>query len=109
MLFNLLIVEIRRHDGIKRATVSDIASQSSYRDRLEFFINNSCKILFKFSINKETKQLQWRDLMGPEKHVVFKKIALPELFPELTNVQATQKLWDDFRQLYCSSTWMCFY
>ena len=38
--------------------------------------------------------------MGLEKHVVFKKIALPELFLELTNVQATQKLWDDFRQLY---------
>ena len=31
---------------------------------------------------------------------MFKKIALPELFPELTNVQAIQKLWDDFRQLY---------
>ena len=67
VLFNLLIVEIRRYDRIKRATVSDIASQSSYRDRLEFFINNSCKIPFKFSINKETKQLQWRDLMSPEK------------------------------------------
>ena len=100
VLLNLLITDIRRHDGIIKSSSSDAGSQSSYLDELEFFINNSCKIPFKFSIDKETKQLQWRDLMGPEKHVVFEKIALPELFPKLQNIKATQKLWDDFRQLY---------
>ena len=100
VLFNLLILEIRRHDEIEKSTVSNVDLQSNYRDQFEFFINDTCKIPFKFSINKETKHLQWRDLMGPEKHILFNKIVLPDLFPKLANVQATQELWDDFQQLY---------
>lgn len=99
VLFNLLIVDIRRYDEIEKTTASNI-TQSNYRDQLEFFINNSCKIPFKFTVDKETKKVKWRDLMGPEKQVLFGKIALPELFPKLDNIQATQELWDDFRQLY---------
>ena len=96
---NLLILDIRRHDEIEKGTAL-VMTQATYCNQLEFFINNSCKIPFKFSADKETKKLQWRDLMGPEKQVVFGKIALPEQFPKLDNVQAIQDLWDNFQQLY---------
>ena len=33
-----------------------------------------------------SKELQWRDLMGPEKHILLGKINLPEVVPELPNV-----------------------
>ena len=79
VLFNLLILEIRRHGEIKRTTASEV-SQSNYHDQLEFFINNCCKIPFKFSVDKETKQLKWRDLMGPEKRVLFKKLHYLNVF-----------------------------
>jgi len=47
-------------------------------------------------VHKESKNLQWRDLTGPEKRVFFRKILLTELFPELPNVQAIEELWNDF-------------
>jgi len=54
------------------------------------------KSIFAFSCHKDSKEMQWRDLMGPEKQVFFKKVALPELFPDLPNVDAIEKLWSDF-------------
>lgn len=38
--------------------------------------------------------------MGSEKHPLFQKIVLEELFPELPNIQRIQKLWNRFQQLY---------
>ena len=44
--------------------------------------------------------MQWRDLMGPEKHVVLEKINLPEILPNLPNVHKIQELREKFKQLY---------
>ena len=96
MLFDLLITDIRRFDGIEKLTTA-INIDSTYFHQLEFFINTMCNIPFQSSISKETKQLIWRDLMGPEKHL---EITLEELFPKLPNVQHIQKLWDSFQRLY---------
>ena len=95
-----LITDIRRHDAIAKATISSAELNSTYLQKFEFFINVTCKIPFRFFVSKESKQMQWRDLMGPEKHVVLDKINLPEVFPDLPNVQEIQKLWKDFKQLY---------
>jgi len=38
--------------------------------------------------------------MGPEKLVVFSKIHLPILFPDLPNINVTQLLWKKFKSLY---------
>ena len=98
VLFNLIILDIRRYDAVVKISDSGQPKQK-YLDQLEFFINNSCKIPFHFFVNKESKDLNWRDLMGPEKRVFFSKILLPELFPELPNVHAIEELWNDFKQL----------
>ena len=78
VLFDLLIMDIRRNDGI---------NNGNYLSQLESFLNNDCHILFRFSISKETKNLQWCDLMGPEKLVQFTKINLEMLFPDILNVE----------------------
>ena len=98
VLFNLIILDIRRYDAVVKISDSGQPKQK-YLDQLEFFINNSCKIPFHFFVNKESKDLNWKDLMGPEKRVFFSKILLPELFPELPNVHAIEELWNDFKQL----------
>ena len=100
VLFNLLITDIRRYDGITKATTSNTTENCTYLQEFEQFINVTCKIPFHFSTNKITKELQWRDLMGPEKHTVLSKINLPETLPNLPNVQNIQDLWKDFKQLY---------
>ena len=98
VLFNLLILDIRRLDGIEAKQSSMPISRNL--SRLESFLSDTCHIPFKFSISKETKQLQWRDLMGPEKWKMICNINLPELFPKLCSVQAIQSLWVDFHQLH---------
>ena len=76
VLFNFLIMEIRRQDGIERCTQIKSVHSSSL-SKLESFLNDTCHVPFKFFICKETKQLKWRDLMGPEKHVLLKNTISP--------------------------------
>ena len=79
VLFNLLILEIRRLDGIERITRPG-AINSDNLTILESFIKDTCHIPFKFFVNKDSKQLTWRDLMGPEKLTFFEKVNLPALY-----------------------------
>lgn len=81
VLFNLLILDIRRQDGIEQCAQSGSSGTSPGLSKLESFLADTCKVPFKFSICKETKHLQWRDLMGPEKLVLFEKANLIVLFP----------------------------
>ena len=67
---------------------------------LSQLLKNDCHIPFRFSISKETKNLQWRDLMGPEKLVLFTKINLEMLFPDIPNVEKIQRLWGGFKELH---------
>jgi len=50
--------------------------------------------------DKESKQLKWRDLTGPEKMKLFQSIKIPELFPKLPNKQKVQQLWKDLEDIY---------
>jgi len=45
------------------------------------FLNDVCKIRFRFYTDKETKTMKWRDLTGPEKKRLFEQIDIPRLFP----------------------------
>ena len=101
VLFNLLIIEVRRKDAVVKCM-----NESSLRDgcdnlyKLESFLRQDCHIPFRFFYCKDTKDIKWRDLMGPEKLVVFTKINLPNLLPDLPNVDAIQLLWKKFKSLY---------
>ena len=98
ILFNLLILDTRRLHGIERVTRTDSLSSTNL-SRLQSFMNDTCHIPFKFSVNKETKQLTWRDLMGPEKIIFFDKVNLPGLLPQLPNVEKIQAIWQNFIHL----------
>ena len=89
VLFNLLVMDIRRQDGIERCLQKFATSSMS---KLETFLNDTCHIPFKFIICKETKSLKWRDLMGPEKHVLLDKINLSFLVPHLCYTRFVEEL-----------------
>ena len=63
VLLNLLVLEVRCLDGIEWITRPD-AINTTNLTALESFINNTCCIPFKFSVNEESKQLIWHDLMA---------------------------------------------
>ena len=59
VLTNLLIVELRRLDGINKNTL--------HFDKYIKLLNEDCKVSFHTYQDKESKVLKWRDLTGPEK------------------------------------------
>ena len=88
VLINLLIRDIRILDGHNRNNTHTMQYQQ--------FLNDKCKVRFKFHTDKETKAMKWRDLTGPEKKRLFEHIDIPTLFPSLENSQKIQKLWNEF-------------
>ena len=69
--------------------------------KFQAFLNTDCGIPgipFEIMIN-EKKEAKWRDLMGPEKHVLLQKISIPTLFPELSKVEQLE-IWTQFYHLY---------
>ena len=60
------------------------------------FLNDKCKIKFRFYTDKESKAIKWRDLTGAEKKKLFKNINIPTLFPSLERKEEVQKLWNNF-------------
>ena len=93
VLINLLIRDIRILDGINNSKVT--SNMVVYQK----FLNDECKINFRFYTDKETKGLKWRDLTGPEKKRLFQKIDISRLFPLLARKEDLLKLWNDFTAL----------
>ena len=88
VLINLLIRDIRILDGQNK--------DNTYTMQYQQFLNDECKVQFKFQTDKETKVMKWQDLTGPEKKRLFKNMDIPTLFPSLENTQKIQQLWNDF-------------
>lgn len=95
VLINLLIRDLRIKDGITKATGTDVPCDS-YTKLYETFLNDVCKIRFKWKIDKETKEIKYRDLTGPEKVRLHKNIDIPALFPGLQKKEKLGRLWRDF-------------
>ena len=98
LLINLFIEDLRRQDGIVKATLD--RSVHSNATAYEKFLNDSCKIHFRWYTCKETKQMKWRDLSGPEKIRLFDNIDLPKYFPDIPNVSVIQDIWKEFWRLF---------
>ena len=83
VLINLLIQDLRRLDGILKDTVVD--SQQHVNITAYESLLHECKINFRWYTGKD-KELQWRDLTGPEKVRLFnsRSLDLPKYFPGLT-------------------------
>ena len=99
LLINLLIQELRREDGISQAVDPDPSKHASIT-AYATFLKEVCKINFTWYTSRETRQLQWRDLTGPEKVRLFEKIDIPKYLPMLKNAAALQDIWKEFWRLF---------
>ena len=99
LLINLLIQDLRRVDGIAKATTLDRNKHCNIT-AYEKFLNDKCKVHFSWYTSRESKELQWRDLNGPEKIRLFNNIDIPQYFPALSNGSALQDIWIEFWRLF---------
>ena len=62
----------------------------------EAFLNDMFQV-----VSEATKEMQWRDLSGPEKICLFNfnKIDFPKYFPTIPNASALQDIWMEFWRL----------
>ena len=98
VLTNLLILDLRRMDGIEKIRESEFKqTKAKNLDQYITFLNVNCKIPFYMYVDKESKHLKWRDLTGPEKVRLFRAIKIPELFPALPSGEKVQQLWENLK------------
>ena len=104
VLMNLLLADLERHDELKKLNLREFdLSKLHYMAKFQAFLNIDRGIPFEIFIN-EKKEAKWRDLVGPEKHVLLKRISIPTLFPELTKAIERQEIWVQFYRLF---RWIC--
>ena len=90
---NLLIHDLRIQDALNKT--ADSTNLKIY----ETFLNEDCKIRFKWNMDKDSKELKYRDITGSEKVRLFKNINIPSLFLTLSNKEKLQSLWVTFFEL----------
>ena len=101
VLINLLILDLRRLDGIEKGKLQSLNQDTAtHLAKYEKFLNDDCKINFHMYIEKESKCLKWRDLTGPEKLNLFTKINIVELFPSIPKAEEIQRIWVTFFKIY---------
>ena len=101
VLVNLLILELRRLDGIDKSKLQTLdRSTATNVAKYEQFLNEECKISFHMYVDKESKVFKWRDLTGPEKHKLLKEINIVNLFPRIPQATDIQIIWVEFREIY---------
>lgn len=94
VLINLLILDLRRLDGIDKCKL-----HATHVAKYEHFLQESCKISFHMYVDKDSKSLKWRDLTGPEKRRLFKAIKIAELFPRVPHATKIQEIWKSFQEI----------
>ena len=97
-LIELLIRELRRKDAIdKVSTFSNGFCRNKYRHMAgyEKFVKE-LGINFEWKINRDSKKLEYRDLTGPEKLLLFQHINFHLPLPEFHDVDKLQALWGNF-------------
>ena len=90
-------MELRRQDGIdKQRTLKLDRSKQTHIATYETFLNEEC---LSFRWYADDQKLKWRDLTGPEKHRLFRKINIISLFPAIPKSSNIQELWTSFYDL----------
>ena len=102
-LQTLLILALRVADAIEKKKVFNNGFDNikyKHMATYEKFLNETCKIDFKWFVSKDTKELKWRDLTGPEKLRLFSHIDIPFLLPQEDDKHIIQQIWVDFFTIY---------
>lgn len=88
-------MELRRQDGIdKQRTLRLDRSKQTHLASYETFLNEECKISFRWYADEQ--KLKYRDLTGPEKHRLFRKMIISTSIPKASDIQ---ELWSSFYSL----------
>ena len=98
-LFDLLITELRRQDGIEKRSSFSTLGKWPHMKRFENFMQE-IDIPFHFHLDKDTKALKWRDLRGPELKTLFQRLNIPELMPHFRDAANLQDIWNSFSSIY---------
>ena len=99
-LINLLVKDCTLIDKFESWTITRFdVTEFKHLHAFQKFLNEKCKVSFKFMWLSETKKLTWRDLVGPDKIKLFEAFDLKEIIPEHDNLESLQKLWDDFFEI----------
>jgi len=93
VLINLLIRDLGIKDRIK-ATVE--VPVDSYTKMYEKYLNDKCNIQFRWNIDRDSKDIKYRDLTGPEKVRLFSKMDIAETFPLLEKAKKVGELLKHF-------------
>ena len=80
VLSNFLIRDLGIKDGLSKVTEVPI---DSYTKLYETILNKTCKIRFLWNVDKDSKEIKYRDLTGPEKVRLFTHMDIAEKFPAL--------------------------
>ncbi|XP_021352099.1 uncharacterized protein LOC110466641 isoform X1 [Mizuhopecten yessoensis] len=101
-LFNLLIAELRTLDNINGNTTFNTGvidrSKVQHVAKLETVLEQ-LGIHFSLSVNRDTKRLEYRDLIGPEKLKLMKSFCANDLISDDGRAEILQKVWDGFSQI----------
>ena len=104
-LIDLLIGSIRVMDRINQSLRVRILDGLTHLKAFENYVKQLGISGYSFWIGKQSKQLKWRTLTGPEMFILLTNIDIPSVFPTLPYKSEVQKLWKDFitiQQLFSS-------
>ncbi|CAF0834792.1 unnamed protein product [Brachionus calyciflorus] len=99
-LFNLLVKDCSLLDNFEMGSISRFdVTQYTHLNNLQKFLNEKCNVKFTFLWTPETKKLNWRDLVGPEKNRLFENLDLSAIIPEFAKLDMLSKIWNDFYEI----------
>ena len=102
VLIQELIIELKRSDAINDLQIfnKDFDREKNvHMAKYENFLRKELNISFNWSINRDSKKLEYRDLTGPEKIKLFENINLSSLLVNQDLALKMQNLWDCFFNL----------
>lgn len=101
VLFNQLIIELKRQDSIASTTTFQSTNLQRYRHLNEFqlFVTSLGIPDYKFYVCQSSKQLKSRSLTGPEKLKVMRHIRIARMLPNFADSDKIQFLWDELLHL----------
>ena len=94
----MFIRDLKRSDAVdKKKTFSEGFRRDKYKHMVGYkdFVK-SIGINFHFSVNKDIKKLDYRDLTGQEKLKLFRNINISTVLPRSKENEQIQVIWDNF-------------
>ena len=101
VLISLFILDLRTQDCIgQKQTFPKGFPRKKFKHMTSYesFIR-SLGIRFEWPVNKDTKQVTYLELTGPEKLLVFNKIDMVQLLPNFEKSEEVSSLWKSFMNL----------